>query len=205
MARPRTISDDRLLDAAARVVAQRGPIAFTLAEVAREADVSAPLLVQRYGTKRGLLVTLAASLADRVEQTFDAARRAHASPLTALESALVALAGNASPREVANGLAFLQLDVLDPELRAEALAWFDSFRREVAALVADAREAGELRGGEPDALAGLVEMAYNGSTLMWAIRQEGPLAHAVRCGLGAVLAPYRPVTPSPSSTLAGTT
>ena len=53
--RPRTHSDDALLDATFRAVGAVGPARLTLADVAREAGVAPATLVQRFGSKRALL------------------------------------------------------------------------------------------------------------------------------------------------------
>src|SRR5207247_1703558 len=56
--RPRSTTDADLLTAAARAVSQVGPSRLTLADVAREAGVAPATLVQRFGSKRGLLLAL---------------------------------------------------------------------------------------------------------------------------------------------------
>ncbi len=56
--RPRETSDEEILDATARVMQRLGPTQLTLADVAKEAGVVPATLIQRFGTKRGLLLTL---------------------------------------------------------------------------------------------------------------------------------------------------
>ena len=53
--RPRQNTDIEILQAAFRAIAQLGPAKLTLADVAREANVTAASLVQRFGSKRALL------------------------------------------------------------------------------------------------------------------------------------------------------
>src|SRR5580704_14598591 len=55
MARKKTISDEDVLDAAAKVMFAAGP-SFTLADVARAAGIAPATLVQRFGDKHGLVV-----------------------------------------------------------------------------------------------------------------------------------------------------
>ena len=57
MARPRTISDEELIAATVRVMSRLGPVKMTLAAVAEEAGVTAATLVQRFGSKRRLMLT----------------------------------------------------------------------------------------------------------------------------------------------------
>src|SRR5919204_6661796 len=86
--RPRTRTDDELLDAAFRAVGAVGPARLTLADVAAEAGVAPATLVQRFGSKRALLVAAAARAAQRAAHALPPPRDA---PLTALTDRLVAL------------------------------------------------------------------------------------------------------------------
>ena len=60
--RPRTVSDEDLINATMRVMSRLGPVKLTLAEVAKEAGVTAATLVQRFGSKRGLMLRISAAL-----------------------------------------------------------------------------------------------------------------------------------------------
>ena len=54
--RPRKVSDDDIYMAAQRAMSRLGPGELTLADIAAEAGVTAGLLVQRFGSKRDLLL-----------------------------------------------------------------------------------------------------------------------------------------------------
>src|SRR5207253_320127 len=56
--RPRQTSDQQILAATMRVMQRLSPTQLTLAEVAREAGVVPATLIQRFGTKRGLLLAV---------------------------------------------------------------------------------------------------------------------------------------------------
>ena len=58
MPRPKTVSDDDVLNAAIEVLARVGAD-FTLTEVARAIGLSRPTLIQRFGDKEGLLRSMA--------------------------------------------------------------------------------------------------------------------------------------------------
>ncbi|HVM44699.1 MAG TPA: helix-turn-helix domain-containing protein [Candidatus Thermoplasmatota archaeon] len=193
MGRPRVVRDEDILAATARVVSARGPVAFTLAEVAAEAGVSAPLLLQRFKTKRGLLLALADSGAGAVERAFAGAADAD-DALEALHAALLRLAGEPTPRAVANGLAFLALDVTEPDFRQRALRFFQAFHAGVKGLLDEAVRARELKPTDTAALARAVEVAYNGALIAWAIRQDEKFARALRDAVEHLLAPLRPTT-----------
>jgi hypothetical protein len=92
---------------------------------------------------------------------------------------------------MANNLAFLQLDLSDPEFFQYAAAFNRTLRAEITSLLQAAAGGGELA-PEVDArrLARAVHVAYNGSLLTWAVEQRGPLADRLRDDLMFVLSPY---------------
>jgi AcrR family transcriptional regulator len=191
MPRPRTTSNAEILDAVARVVSRVGPARLTLADVAAEAGLAAPTLLQRFGSKRGLLLEAERQGAERLPEHFGRARQAQSSPLEALLQALAAAAGMLrTPEEVSNHLAFLQMDLSDPQFHALALEHAVAMREEIAALLHEAISAGELSGCDADNLARTVQTAYNGALATWAIYREGPLEVWVRGEVDEVLAPY---------------
>lgn len=192
MARPRKQTDEQLVSAAARAIAARGPHELTLAHVAEEAGVAPATLVQRFGSKRDLLLAVAAGAPSTVAGAFAAARAAAAGPLDALEAALVSLAATVSdPDEVANHLAFLALDLADPEFRAHAAGHTAAMAEQVGALLKEASQAGELELRGRRAVAELVQAAYHGTLLMWAIDRQGRPEDRVRDRVRLILRPYR--------------
>src|SRR5690349_10725379 len=98
-ARPRTATDADILAAAHRAVSRLGPARLTLADVAREVGLSPATLVQRFGSKRGLLLALAGQAPAGVEDCFAAVRAAHRSPLEALVAAATEMARCATTPE----------------------------------------------------------------------------------------------------------
>lgn len=193
MPRPRTATDAAILDAAARVVARVGPARLTLADVGREVGLAPATLLQRFGSKRGLLLALARAAAGSVGGCFAAVRAAHPSPLAALLAAATEMARQVTtPEELANGLAFLQADLTDPEFRAAARENSAGIHAGYRALIEEAVAAGELACGNAAQLARAVEAVAGGSLIAWAIHQEGSAEAWVRADLAALLDPYRP-------------
>jgi AcrR family transcriptional regulator len=191
MPRPRTTSNADILEAVGRVVSRVGPAKLTLADVADESGLAAPTLLQRFGSKRGLLLAVARQAAEGVPEQFDLARQAYPSPLEALLRALSAASDVIrTPEEVSNHLAFLQMDLGDPEFHVQALQHAAAMREEIAALLDEALAAGELAGCDADNLARTVQTAYNGALVTWAIFREGPLEQWIRGEVDEVLAPY---------------
>jgi len=190
--RPRETSDEEILAAAARVMQCRSPAELTLADVAREAGVVPATLIQRFGTKRGLLLATCKTGPADVAAQFAAARAKYKSPLRALVELFVECTGFAStPESMANGLAYLQIDLTDPEFRAVTLAQFKAIRHETRKLLDDAVAARELVPCDTAELARLIQQVNGGSMLDWAVFREGTLASWVRRDLEALLRPFR--------------
>jgi len=192
VARPRTVSDDDILEATARVVAREGALRFTLAQVGEEAGISAPGLVQRFGSKRRLLLALSERSRRAPGDALARARAAHDRVLDALVAGLAeTMSPLETPESVARSLEYLGLDIADPEFHAHALAFFQALRGEVRRALADAVAQKELKDVDLDALARAVEVAFNGSVITWAVHRHGTLRDALRHDLALVLAPHR--------------
>ncbi|MEA2582301.1 MAG: hypothetical protein QOF33_386 [Thermomicrobiales bacterium] len=192
--RPRTASDAAILAATARALGRVGPARLTLADVAAEVGLAPATLVQRFGSKRGLLLAYAALGPDAVAETFAAARESSDSPLAALVAGLTALTHEiATPEALANHLAFLQVDLSDPDFRHHALAQAQVMREEIRALLDAAVRAGELVRLQSARVARAVQSTYNGSLVTWTVAREGTLAGWLREDLDLMLQPYKPL------------
>jgi AcrR family transcriptional regulator len=190
--RPRTVTDDEILSATARAMSKVPPTRFTLADVAREVGLAPATLVQRFGSKRGLLLALSSQSAASMDACFDAVRQAHASPLEALLSAATEMARfSATPEELANSLAYLQIDLSDPDFHRHILDSSRAMQRGYRALLEDAVAAGELTPCDTKRLARAVEAVAAGSLIGWAIHRSGKAEAWVRQDLETVLSPYR--------------
>jgi AcrR family transcriptional regulator len=191
MPRPRTVTDEAILRAAAEAIGEKGPAAFTLADVGSRVGLSPATLLQRFGSKRGLLLKLAESGPEWAKQNFSRAAARGTSSRTALISALKAMtAGVASPHALANNLAFLQMDLTDPEFHALAVAHAKAFRRGIESLLAEAKRSGELPPAtDTKRLAEAVEAVYNGALITWAIHRKGRVENHLAKQLATLLGP----------------
>lgn len=193
MPRPRTVGDDDILKAAATAIAEDGPADITLAAVGGRVGLSPATLLQRFGSKRGLMLALAESGPDWAAEKFRVASAQHPSPLEALVAALRAMTASvASPETMANQLACLQLDLRDPDFHRLALTHSRTFRREIRRLLVKALTAGELEPCDPRRLAESIEVTYNGALLTWAVYRSQSIDRWLARQLEAVLAPHRP-------------
>jgi AcrR family transcriptional regulator len=195
--RPRGIDDAAILRATVDVIGRAGPVGLTLAAVASEVGLVPGTLVQRFGSKRGLLLALAEQGEKEAEALLGRVRAEHDSALTALAALIVAPAGSmATPETFANHLAFLCIDLTDPELRPHALAIHQAQGRAVEALLSESLLAGDLRPGtDVAALAGSVQAVAAGAGLVWALDRQGGLGQRLRQALDRVLSSHlRPLS-----------
>ena len=194
MGRPRKASDDEIFAAATRVMGRYGPGQITLAHVATEAGLTPGALVQRFGSKRALLLALMERFAGTAPEMFNALRASTASPLAAIQAYAECMAQmGETPDSLARHLAWLQQDLTDPDFRRFMLLQARATRRELQRLVRDAAALGEL-GSEvdADALARTIETTVTGSLMTWAVHQAGSAVGWVRHDLDAVLDPWIP-------------
>src|SRR5687768_4498586 len=174
--RPRTVQDDVILDAALKVLGKIGTDKMTLADVGSAVGLSAATLVQRFGSKRELMLALLKQVVGDIDARFETAMAAHASPLDALFAAVTERPGAThSNVSLANRLAFYLSQLDDPEFHAIAAEngqrAIEGYRKLLEAAV----DAGELTEGYTDT-AQLAETIYSmgmGSLITWAVANEG--------------------------------
>ena len=190
--RPRETSDADILAAAARVMQRRSPVDLTLADVAKEAGVVPATIIQRFGTKRELLLANCKAWTADVAGQFARTRAKYSSPLQTLIALSMECSGfAATPESMANSLAYLQIDLTDPEFHAVLLTQYVTTRDQTKKLLDDAVAARELKPCNTAELARLVQQVNSGAMLDWAVYRKGPLAAWIRRSLETLLAPYR--------------
>lgn len=192
--RPRGVEDAVILRRAADVIGRVGPARLTLAAVADEVGLVPGTLMQRFGSKRGLLVALARQSAQEADAIYERLRQRHPSPLAALMAlAVESMAPMATPETFANHLAFLCMDLTDPQLHEHALAIHNAQRRAIRTLLTEAVSKGELRPEtDTDALTGSIQANIAGTGLTWALDRQGQLPQRLRREIQALLSTHIP-------------
>ena len=190
--RPRKVSDDDIFAATHRATMRLAPSELTLAEIAAEAGVTAGAIAQRFGSKRALLLALARAAAESTGDFIGQLRASHRSPLAAVGAYAECMAGLAqSPAALARNLAYLQIDLADPDFREQLSVQARLTRAGLRGLLEAAVAAGELkRGTDVTALARTVEAIISGSLMTWAFYHDGPADRWIRQDVNAVLAPH---------------
>jgi AcrR family transcriptional regulator len=190
--RPRKVTDEEIFAAAHRAMQRLGPGELTLAEIAGEAGVTAGALVQRFGSKRELLLKLAEGAGQYAGELIRQLRSRHRSPVATLRAYAECMAElAASPAVLARNLAYLQIDLADPDFRGHLVVQARGTRAGLQSLIAEAVRVGELVDTtKPAVLARTLEAILSGSLLNWGFYREGPAKKWMVGDLDAVLAPY---------------
>lgn len=199
MPRKRSVSDEVILGHALRVAESRGPTALTFQALSAEVGLAPATLVQRFGTKAGLLQAALLRAWDLLDEATAAADAAAGPGPDGVIELVVALSGQYDPAEDADQILLLREDLRDPVLRARGQAW-------IATLAAAVER--RLVGAEPG-VGRLVVAQWQGSLTVWQFHREGDLdvalgraVAALLTALGFTVAPprrrrRRPGTPPP--------
>ena len=159
MPRPRTIADAEIFAAIRRLLAEGGDKAVAFGPVARATGLAASTLVQRYGSREGMLRAALLAAWDALDaRTAEAEAAAPPGPKGAV-ALLKALGGGGEAADVA----LLAVDFRDAALRDRAAAW----RARVEGALA-LRLGGGARGREA---AAILFAAWQGQAL-WALAGE---------------------------------
>ena len=188
------MSDSAILHAAAKVVSRTGPERFTLADVGEAVGLSAATLVQRFGSKRLLMLAMLDQMTSLVNGRFAAKVAEGESPLESLYAAALDRADPThGPENVANGMAFLLMEISDPDFHAIAVS---SAKQAVVAyktMLDNAIEVGELSdaGLNTRDLAETIHSMTLGSLMMWVIYRDTGSKPRTKRDLDTILRQYR--------------
>jgi AcrR family transcriptional regulator len=186
------VSDEEILQAAMRLMGRLGPGGFTLAEVGREIGIAPATLLQRFGSKRKLMLAVVAQGAAGVGGAFEEALGKTKTPLATLVDLVADCAGFlGKPDELANHLAFLQMDLCDPDFHRHMLEQTRAMQAGFAEFLAAAEAAGEIGSGDREGRAKTLHIVYNGALLVWCVERSGDVREFMRRQFEAVLAPWR--------------
>jgi len=190
--RRRKAEDKDVFAALVRVMLRRGPAELTLREIASEAGITAGALVQRFGSKRAMLLAHARHAAATGDAGLTVAEPRTSSPLAKLRTAANIYASMAgSPRAAVRNLAYLLNDLGDPALRRHLLRMSRTARGWYEQLLTEAIAAGELHGlTDVRPLARLIEATLRGSFVSWTLYREGTAADWLREDLECLVRPY---------------
>jgi AcrR family transcriptional regulator len=194
--RPRTFTDERCFEATTRILADRGTMGLSLAAVARDVGCTGPALSIRFGSRMGLLEAYFQWSTKREAERFRQVREQFSSPLDALHARFL-LPTEDRKEEVEDGpgnlagLTMLLEAQNDERFRKSVLARTLAFQEELAGLIQEAVDAGELQGCEPLELAHLLLAGMIGANAIWSLQKDRPFQQAMIRILDDGLEPYR--------------
>lgn len=177
VARPRSVSDTDLLDAALSLMIHGGPEAVTFAAVSAATQLAPATLVQRFGSKAALLKVALVRAWDLLDAETEAAAAATPPTPEGAVAMLVRLsAGYPEGDAFADQLLLLREDLRDPELRLRGAAWRARLTALLAPRLADAAGPREDRAREMSAL-------WQGALIWWAFEGDGTAAASIAATL----------------------
>ncbi|MCA0204621.1 MAG: TetR/AcrR family transcriptional regulator [Proteobacteria bacterium] len=170
MSRRKSISDDLLLDRLLVGIAQTGPADLSFARAARVAGLSAPTLVQRFGSREAMVEAVLLRAWDLLDARTAAADAACGpGALGAVDLLLQLTLGGDAAHDSGDGLLLLREDIRNPVLRARGAAWGETL---VQAIARRLPEDGARLGWEAVSL-------WQGAIIWWSFRRNAPLAEVV--------------------------
>lgn len=168
MSRPKTLSDEAVLNHALDLIRRTGPDRLTFASLSAATGLSGATLVQRFRSKTelrqrallhawDLLEERTAQLVKVMEKTPEGARRL-----------LVDLSRDYGGTDAyAEGLLLLREDMLDPVLRARGAEWSKTLNHVLDACFA-------IRTGVPEGVGSMIATHWQGALLWWAFDPSIP-------------------------------
>lgn len=124
MGRSKTISDSTVLDRLLTALASTSPDGLTFSKAAQAVGLSGATLVQRFGTREGMLEAVLLHAWDRLDAaTASADRENPISPAGAIAMLMQLIPREAAEYSLSDGLLLLREDMRNPRLRARGCAW----------------------------------------------------------------------------------
>lgn len=181
MPRVKTITDAQVLAQTLSLLIARGPHQLTLTDVGQAVGLSPSTLVQRFGSKDGLVQRTLEYATDELERSIEQLPDS-GDPRRDLIDWLISLASAFETREhVAGNLALLIADLHDATRRLSAARHTDAMRRGIE------RKLRLLGSPLPTFYAKLLEAQWHGLVIQWAIQGQGSLEAWMRDGLSGLL------------------
>lgn len=167
MPRPKSISDEALLDAAAKVLFEGGSADFTLSDVAAAAGIARATLIQRFGNRETILRRVAErQVAATAEYLSELPLERGMEGLWAFLQTIIDGMGDGQDFGVHVQLAWLEAS--DPELRRHAAARYALVQSAIAARLPEGVDNAE-------DVAIHLHAVISGASMQWVAARQGTL------------------------------
>lgn len=174
MSRRKTISDEHLLDRLLAALMEHGPSGLSFAKASEAAGLAAATLVQRFGTRDGMVEATLLRAWDRLdEETSAADAEASADPAGAIGLLLRLTNSSAAEYDFTDGLLLLREDIRNPVLRARGAEWGARLANSLGRRLSD-------DAGRATQLGWQMASLWQGTLIWWAFRRDADPAVKVR-------------------------
>lgn len=169
MPRPKSQSDEQVLEAALALVHSGGIDRLTFAALADQCGLSAATLVQRFGTKPALIQRTLLHAWDKLQaRTLELASSVPKTPDGAVELLVGLSHYDGDVEAYAEGLLILREDLRDPVLRSRGVAWEADLTGAISKCFASVPNA-------PSGIGFALAAHWQGALTWWAFSAQRPL------------------------------
>ena len=177
MAQKKSIDDLSVLEKALLVISERGPEAFTLADIGKAVGLAPATLMQRFGSKQQLLILAAKQAYVKLKKDLEELKMKKLSWDQELIHLLSAMPeGFGSRQDIANSLGVLKLDMVDPELHPIARHLFESLRERLQDLLQAGQCVGQLDASiDVDTITWELDALRHGLVIQWCLSGKNSL------------------------------
>lgn len=174
MSRSKTISTPHLLDRLFVVVMEHGPSGLSFARASQAVGLAPATLVQRFGTRDGMVEAVLLRAWDQLDEATAAAdAEAALDPAGAIDLLLRLTHPAAAESDFADGLLLLHEDIRNPVLRARGAAWGARLAEALGRRLCHEAERGVRLGWQMASL-------WQGALIWWAFRRDAEPEAKVR-------------------------
>ncbi|GLV21921.1 TetR family transcriptional regulator [Sphingobium sp. TomMM35A] len=176
MSRRKSLSDDALLDALLVAVREHGPAELSFARAASYAGLAAPTLVQRFGSRTGMIEAVLLRAWNLLEaRTAEADANSGPGASGAIEFLMrLTLAGDAD-YDCCDGLLLLREDIKKPVLRDRGAKWADTLAEAIARRLPETVDR--------VCLAWEAIRLWQGAMFWWAFQRDHPIDEVVKSAM----------------------
>lgn len=166
MSRGKSISDDELLERLLAAIREHGPSGLSFARAAEAAGLAAPTLVQRFGTRAGMVEAVLLRAWDQLDEATAAADgEAPPGAAGAIDLLLRLTNPGAADYDFTDGLLLLREDIRNPALRARGADWGARLAKALGRRLSDDADRAIELGWQMASL-------WQGTLVWWAFRRD---------------------------------
>lgn len=193
MARPRSVSDEELIEAALEILIARGPKGLTFESLAQKVGLVPAALVRRFTSKQNLLLQIDRFALERSNTQLEKAMAEHDSPIEAIIAGFVMeLSFATSIERYIHGQEYLLMDLGDKTLYANYHTSFHQRHQRVVELIKKAQARGEISANlDAQEYAQFLQTILHGVGQVWAMDQKGTVEDYINHYVRLALKPYQ--------------